>query len=158
MTRLIAFPLLLMAVPAHADPFADLAAIDRAVADFAGVTAPPVDRRLRLNPCAAPLALSWYGPRQDRVRVTCAGAAGWTIYVALPGQTAAAPLSLVVQRGDAVTITAGGDGFAVSQPGEALESGAEGAWIKVRPVSAGANASPLRARVLRPGLVGIALP
>lgn len=158
MKCIVALPLILLAAPVQAEPFADLAAIDRAVAAFAGVAAPPVDRRLRLNPCAAPLALGWYGSRQDRIQVTCPAAGGWTIYVALPAQAVAAPAAPLIQRGDAVTITAGGDGFAVSQPGEALESGAEGAWIKVRPVGAAAGASPLRARVLRPGLVGIALP
>ena len=158
MKHLIALPLILLAVPAQADPFADLTAIDRAVAAFAGVAAPPVDRRLRLRACAVSLALAWYGPRQDRIQVTCPGAAGWTIYVTLPGQAVEAPAAPLIQRGDAVTITAGGDGFAVSQAGEALESGAEGAWIKVRPAGANGSTSPLRARVLRPGLVGISLP
>lgn len=158
MTRLLALPMLLLAAPLKAEPFTDLAAIDRAVAAFAGVAAPPVDRRLRLNPCTAPLALAWYGARQDRIQATCPGSGGWTIYVALPAQAAAPAPALVIQRGDAVTITAGGAGFAVSQPGEALENGAAGAWIKVRPVGAAAGALPLRAQVLRPGLVGISLP
>ena len=55
-----------------------------------------------------------------------------------------------------MTISVSGAGFAVSQPGEALESGAVGAWIKVR--GPGQNAAVLRARVLRPGLVGMELP
>ena len=59
-------------------------------------------------------------------------------------------------RGDAVTISLGGEGFAVSQPGEALEAGPVGGWIKVRPLAAGSP--PLRARIIRPGLVGIDLP
>ena len=64
--------------------------------------------------------------------------------------------SPLVSRGDAVTIAVTGQGFTVSQGGEALESGAEGAWIKVR--GAGQGAQVLRGRVLRPGLVGIDLP
>ncbi|MFM5886025.1 MAG: flagella basal body P-ring formation protein FlgA [Novosphingobium sp.] len=158
MIRLLALPLLLCAIPAQAEPYADLAAIDRAVAGFVGTPAPPIDRRLRLNPCASPLALAWYGARADRVQVTCPGAAGWTLYVALPAQAQAAAQPPLVQRGDAVTISAGGEGFAVSQPGEALEGGAAGAWIKVRPLGAAAAAAPLRAQVLRPGVVGIFLP
>ncbi|HEX4848384.1 MAG TPA: flagella basal body P-ring formation protein FlgA [Novosphingobium sp.] len=143
---------------------ADLAAIDRAVAQFTGMpqgapggAALPVDRRLRLTPCRAPLALGWYGARRDTVEVVCPMPGGWKLYVPLVGPAdggvAAAPL---IARGDAVTITVSGDGFAVSQPGEALESGAEGAWIKVRGINP--KAPVLRARVLRPGVVGIDLP
>lgn len=81
----------------------------------------------------------------------------WRLYVPLAGtgraESASAPL---VSRGDAVSITVAGDGFAVSQSGEALEAGAEGAWIKVRGLGAGAPV--LRAKVLRPGAVGIDLP
>ena len=141
---------------------ASAGAIDRAVARFTGApigapggAAMPVDRRLRLAPCRAPLALGWYGPRRDTVEVSCPVAGGWRLYVPLAGvaQSAAAPL---VARGDAVTITVSGEGFAVSQPGEALEAGGEGEWIKVRGVNP--KASVLRARVLRPGLVGIDLP
>lgn len=150
-------PLALIAAPVAAQSLADLAAIDRAVAAFAGVpgAAQPVDRRLRLAACAVPLSLGWYGTRQDMVEVRCTSAPGWRIYVPLAGgaREAAAPL---VSRGDAVTIAVSGEGFTVSQSGEALESGAEGAWIKVRGTAQGAQV--LRARVLRPGLVGIDLP
>ena len=65
---------------------------------------------------------------------------------------AAAP---VVAKGDAVTISIRDTGFVLSQPGEALEAGAVGAWIKVRGL--GQNAPIIRARVVRPGLVGIDL-
>lgn len=162
--RRILAPVALLAAPAAAQPLADLAAIDRAVAAFVGAgagspggAAMPVDRRLRLAACGVPLALGWYGTRQDMVEVRCAAAPGWRIYVPLAGgareAAAAAPL---VSRGDGVTIAVSGDGFTVSQSGEALESGAEGAWIKVRGTAPGAQV--LRGRVLRPGLVGIDLP
>ena len=156
-------PLALLASPAAAQPLADLAAIDREVALFTGANAGvpggaamPVDRRLRLAACAVPLSLGWYGTRQDMVEVRCTSAPGWRIYVPLSGgarEAAAAPL---VARGDAVTIAVSGEGFTVSQGGEALESGAEGAWIKVRGLGQGAQV--LRGKVLRPGLVGIELP
>ena len=55
-----------------------------------------------------------------------------------------------------MTIVLGGDGFAVSRPGEAMEAGPVGGWIKVRTLATGGQ--PLRARVVRPGLVGIELP
>jgi flagella basal body P-ring formation protein FlgA len=155
---------LLLAAPAFAQTgHADLAAIDRAVAQFTGMAqgqpggaALPLDRRLRLAPCPAPLALGWYGGRQDTVEVACPAAGGWKLYVPLAGKAASAQAGHAVTRGDQVTIAVSGEGFAVSQQGEALESGAIGAWIKVRGVKSGTQV--LRARVLRPGLVGMDLP
>lgn len=150
------------AQPARAQAIADLAAIDRAVASFTGApqgtiggAAYPVDRRLRLNPCTAPLALNWYGARQESVEVTCPMAGGWKLYVPLVAAPRAAAAAPAVSRGDAVTITVSGEGFAVSQNGEALESGPVGAWIKVRGLSE--KAPVIRARVIRPGLVGVDL-
>jgi flagellar basal body P-ring formation protein FlgA len=161
---------LLLTAPALAQTgHADLSAIDRAVAQFTGAAQGqpggavlPLDRRLRLAPCPAPLALGWYGGKQDTVEVACPVAGGWKLYVPLVGSGKAAPgqastqSAFAITRGDSVTIAVRGEGFAVSQPGQALESGALGAWIKVRGVSA--NAQVLRARVLRPGLVGMELP
>ncbi|WP_353226589.1 flagella basal body P-ring formation protein FlgA [Novosphingobium sp.] len=142
---------------AHAAAIEDPAAIDRELATFTGapVGAPGgaarvVDRRLRLNACVAPLALSWHGDAHASVVVECPDAGGWHIYVAVAGntrQTAAAP---VIERGQAVTVAVTGDGFSVSQPAEALESGAVGAWIRVRTQ---AKADPVQAQVVRPGLV-----
>ena len=163
MKRTLAMLLAISAAPVVAQTvIADLSAIDRAVAQFTGIpqgapggAAMPVDRRLKLAPCRVPLALGWYGARRDTVEVACPVVGGWKLFVPLAGagQAAAAPL---IAKGDAVTITVSAEGFAVSQPGEALEAGAEGAWIKVRTVQP--NAPILRARVIRPGLVGIDLP
>ena len=158
----------LFASPALAQSYADLAAVDNVVAAFAGApqgspggAVQPVDRRLRLVPCRAELALGWYGMRRDTIEVRCPVAGGWKLYVPVagsgPGQMSATP---IIMRGDAVTISVSGDGFAVSQAGEAMESGALGAWIKVRGTSVGSaqSASVLRAKVLRPGVVGMELP
>ena len=142
----------LAAIPcAHAQGLADPAAIDRDVAAFTGqpIGAPggaarPVDRRLRLAACTAPLALSWRGDVHASILVECPDAGGWHIYVAT-----AAP---AIERGQAVTVALTGDGLSVSQPAEALESGAVGAWIKVRTQ---AKADPVQARVVRPGLVEV---
>lgn len=143
--------------------FADLAAIDRAVAAFtgkpqgaAGGATVPVDRRLRLAPCDVPLALDWHGTRRDTVEVRCPVPGGWRLFVPLAGGGGAAAGAPQVAKGDTVTITVSAEGFSVSQPGEALEAGPQGAWIKVRGL--GANAPVRRARVLRPGQVGIDLP
>lgn len=159
------FPLLALglAAPAVAQPGADLDAVDRAVAQFTGVAlgqpggaAMPTDRRLRLAACRAPLALAWHGTRRESVEVQCPMPGGWRLYVPLAQGGAGGTQSEVISRGDAVTVTVIGDGFAVSQSGEAMEGGPAGAWIKVRTVNAGAPV--LRARVLRPGAVGIDLP
>ena len=156
-------PLLgLIASPAFAQSPTDPAAIDRAVAEFTGVplgapggAALPVDRRLRLAACTSPLALGLYGQRRDAVLVQCP-TAGWRLYVPLKADPAAPAAAPAVLRGDAVTISLGGEGFAVSQPGEALEAGPVGGWIKVRTLVTGSTT--LRARIVRPGLVGIDLP
>jgi flagella basal body P-ring formation protein FlgA len=153
--------------------FADLAAIDSQVAAFIGapVGAPggavmPVDRRLRLQACAAPLTVSWNGLRRDSVQVQCPVAGGWRIFVQLTTATMGGAMAApAVNRGDAVTIAVTGDSFTVSQPGEALEGGAVGAWIRVRPVrsrgpayATAGNGDTLRAQIVRPGMVAIPLP
>ena len=155
--------LVLWATPAIAQTTADLDAVDRAVAQFTGAAqgqpggaAMPVDRRLRLAPCRVPLALGWHGQRRESVEVLCPAPGGWKLYVPIAGAGPAAAAPNAVSRGDAVSVTVIGDGFAVSQAGEALEGGAVGSWIRVRTQSPGAPV--LRARVLRPGAVGIDLP
>lgn len=150
-------------MPAAAAEFADPAEIDRAVAQFTGVDvgAPggarsPVDRRLRLGRCAAPFALDWYGKGRDTVLVRCPDAGGWRIFVPLAsgGSQQAGPDA--VGRGEMVTISIHGRGFTLSRQGEALEGGAVGEWIRVRAVDK--KADPLRAQVIRPGVVGMELP
>jgi len=168
MTRnLVALAAALAASPALAQTYVDLSEVDRAVASFTGAAigapggaAQGADRRLRLTPCPQILTLAWYGQGRSAVEVRCPVAGGWKLYVPmatgggadrnLPAEQAA------VVRGDAVTVRVSGDGFAVSQPGEALENGPIGAWIKVRGPTA--NAPVLRAKVLRPGVVGMDLP
>ena len=160
----IALISLVLAQPALADTtYADLAAIDQAVVRYTGQplgapggAAALVDRRLRLMRCGVPLALTWYGSQHDAVQVDCPLAGGWRLYVPLVSAQAGPAAAPAIQRGDAISISVAGDGFAVAQPGEALESGAVGAWIKVRTVDA--KAQPMRARVLAPGQAGIDLP
>ena len=152
--------------PALAQSYTDLTAIDRAVAEFTGAplgspggALGPVDPRLRLAPCRAPLALDWYGAQRASVAVRCPVPGGWRVYVPVgsSARTApSAPAEPLIQRGDAVTIMVSGEGFAVSQPGAALEPGAAGVWIKVHTAAPGAPV--LRARVIRPGVVGMDLP
>lgn len=162
--------LLLIGVEAKADSgFADLDAIDRQVAAFTGApiggeggATLPVDRRLRLRPCGVGLALSWRSAVRDSVVVQCGDPGGWRLFVPVrqaPADAPEQPAPQAVRRGDAVAITVRGDGFSVSQPGEALEGGAIDAWIRVRPLSPGkGRAEEMRAQVIRPGLVSFPLP
>jgi flagella basal body P-ring formation protein FlgA len=155
-------------VIAAAAPVADLDSIDREVAQFTGAAIgqpggaqTPVDRRLRLQLCRTPLALGWHGLRRDTVVVQCPDAGSWKVFVPVVSSGVGAVAALpAISRGDAVTIAVRGDGFTVSQPGEAMEAGPVGAWIKVRTVAV--NAKPgatdaMRAQVIRPGLVAIPL-
>jgi len=171
--------LLAPAVQVQAQPagFTDPARIDAEVARFTGAALGtpggarlPVDRRLKLGACAVGLELGWYGARRDTVQVRCPLTDGWRIYVPLEtGVPAAARQDIAVAKGDAVSITVRGHGFTLSRQGQALEPGAVGQWIRVRPAGGapngmgasartGAAAEPVRARVLRPGAVGMDLP
>ena len=155
----------LLPATASANPILDPAAIDGAVAQFTGhgIGEPggarqPVDRRLRLAACAQQLALEMHGTGQASVLVRCP-AAGWRLFVPLTSAPpAAAPASAqkVVARGETVTVALRGRGFALQRQAEAMEAGAIGDWIRVRP--AGRDAEPMRARVIRPGLVGMEMP
>jgi flagella basal body P-ring formation protein FlgA len=121
----------------------------------------PVDRRMKLAPCEMPLALEYYGRGRDSVLVRCPVAGGWRIYVpvANPGANSggnAASGAPIVARGESVAISVRGRGFSLSRQGEAMDGGAEGEWIRVRP--AGPRTDPIRARILRPGVVTLELP
>lgn len=158
MKRLSFCCLALAPVPALAQPFQDLAAVERDVADFTGVAlgqpggaTRALDRRLRLAPCRNPLTLSWYGSRRDTIAVQCPDAGGWRLFVPVLLSAESGPP--VVTRGEAVEIEVNGPGFTVSEAGEAMDAGAVGSWIRVRTVSG--NSQPLRAKVLRPGHVAL---
>lgn len=157
---------LIAAAAAAVGAFADLDAIDRQVSAFTGAPAgavggavTPIDRRLRLQPCRSGLALSWRTAVHDSVVVQCADANGWRIFVPVKQAAMSPQTAKAVNRGDAVSISVTGEGFTVSQPGEALQSGAVGDWIQVRPASAGRTpAETMRARIVRPGLVALPMP
>lgn len=154
---LLALVLAGSAAPGIAQGFADPAEIDREVAAFLGVAPSdagtafiPVDRRLRLTPCAQPLALAWQGTRGDSVLVQCPG--GWKIYVRTV-TARAGPAMTAVKRGQSVTVAVEGAGFSVSQSAQALEDGAVGDWVRVRV----GKDSELQAQVTRPGAVALSL-
>ena len=158
----------LAATTANAATPMDLSIIDRAVADFTGASIGqpggaklPVERRLRLASCNAPLDLQWFGRDQRSVQVACP-TAGWRIYVAVDagagGGHRAPPQygQTLVKRGENVSILVRGSGFTLTRQGSAVEDGAQGEWIKVR--ATGQRTETLRAMVIRPGQVGIDLP
>ena len=166
MLRTAPLAFMLVATPALAATATDPAAVDRKVAAFTGAAIGteggarhPVDRRLKLAQCHQELALAWYGTRRDSVLVRCPDPDGWRIFVPVlaPRHEAAAPAAPIVARGEAVAILVLGHGFSLSRQGEALDQGAAGEWIRVRPADK-KRADPVRAQVLRPGVVGMRLP
>jgi flagella basal body P-ring formation protein FlgA len=170
MTRTLALVLAAVALPtpAYAAPNtggADLATIDRQVAAFTGVPQGavggailPIDRRLRLTACNSPLSLGWHTTRKESVIVQCPDPGSWRLFVPVTRvqQASAAPETPAVARGEAVTVSVTGEGFAVSQPGIAMDAGPVGAWIRVRMAQGSApKGDAMRAQVIRPGLVTI---
>ena len=143
----------------------DPATLDRLVAEFTGVgvgqpggAREPVDRRLRLRACAAQPEAAWHGSPGRTVVVQCPEPGGWRIFVNLAPQSGSATPharpAAAVRRGDNLTVTVIGRGFAIRRPAEALEAGAVGDWISVRTA---ADREPLRVRIVQPGLAEIAL-
>ena len=120
--------------------------LDRLRADVAAYSGgvPLLDPRLVLAACAAP-QLAWADGGHGAVSVTCAAPA-WRVFVAVQGvaitagmaRVAARPL-LLVRRGDAVTVNAGGQGFSVAVAAIAESDGAAGARIRVRNRSSGST-------------------
>lgn len=146
---------------------ADLEALDRDVAAFTGapIGAPggavrPLDRRMRLQVCRSDISLAWHSARRDTVLLRCPDPGGWQLFVPVmvsgPNGQPAIAAAPVVNRGDAVSLSVAGRGFSVSRPAEALEAGAVGAWIRVRPVTDRQLAEDVvRAHVIRPGHVAL---
>lgn len=154
---LLASPL--MPLAAQGQQFTDPGSIDQAVARFTGAATgdaggarSQIDRRLRLARCRSPLDLELYGTRKDSVAVSCPDQAGWRIFVPLMKAAPAAATRELIGRGDIVSIAIEGPGFSVAQAGEALEGGAAGDWIRVKPPG---KTEAIRARVERPGKVVI---
>jgi flagellar basal body P-ring formation protein FlgA len=142
---------LLLAAAAAGAGFQDTDALDRAVATFTarpigseGGARAPVDARLRLAACPM-VAMSWRTEAHDAVVIACAGPS-WRLFVpviapprvagAVAPRTAAAVVPVradpVIRRGDAVTIEAGSDGFAITREGVAISDAAPGARVMIK--------------------------
>lgn len=149
------------AAPAFAaDGIIDHAALDQAIEGFTGSpigavggARAPIDRRLRLAACGD-VVINWRTPRQDTLVLTCREGPSWKLFVpvVVDGSATAKsdPGAQGIARGDVVTVQVKGDGYSVSQSGEAAEDGAVGSWIKIKLPGKG---DMLSAQVVRPGLV-----
>lgn len=149
MMRLGIFALLTAATPAIAQgPFQDIAALDRAVADFTGRplggeggARAPVDARLKLATCST-LMMKWRQDNHDAVVISCANPE-WRIFVpvvmapvaATPVPASVAPVAAkpdyVIKRGDPVSVEVNTNGFAVTRDGIAMTDAAAGARLLV---------------------------
>lgn len=140
--------LLLLALgtaPAAAEPFQNIDALEARLmgALGAGIGEPggpaaPIDRRLKLAPCPATVAID--PPLMGAIALRCP-AAGWRIRVPLarlstgmvPGAAGAQiAVEPAVRRGDPVDLVAESSGFSVSVSATAQEDGAPGSRIRVK--------------------------
>lgn len=142
---------LAVAAPAAAQDFQSTQALDTVVAQFTGQSVgaqggarAPVDKRLKLQSCAAP-QLEWHSAAKDAVVVRCI-APVWRIFVpvnAVPqpkaapvaaGPAPAAPVKAapVIRRGDPITVEAGAAGFSITRDGVAMGDAAAGARLLVK--------------------------
>ncbi len=133
--------------------FQDTAALDRAVAAFAGKAVgeeggarTPVDPRLKLAACPM-VSMAWRSDAHDAVVVTCTGPE-WRMFVPIklstPAPKGPAPLVItpndavplkpvyVIKRGDPVTISAGSPGFTIMRDGVATGDAVAGARFLVK--------------------------
>jgi flagellar basal body P-ring formation protein FlgA len=155
---------ILLLAAATGTAFADLDALDRQIERFTGAETgavggaqQPLDRRMRLRACASTPSLSWRSSAQDSILIECPDAGSWRLYVAVRRASTPVAATAAVKRGDAISITVRGAGFTVSQPGEALEDGVTGEWVRVR-AAAGRTSQPMQGRIEHPGLVSILIP
>lgn len=157
MLRHLAFLSIAVSAPlttAAAAGFQDTAAIDRAVAAFAGKrlgeeggARTPVDSRLKLASCPM-VSLGWRSDAHDAVVVTCTGPE-WRLFVPMRmpavAPKPAAPLVIeptdapaplrpvyVIKRGDPVTISAGSSGFSITREGVATGDAVAGGRFLVK--------------------------
>lgn len=125
---------------AAAPPLHDLDALRVQITRFTGGVA-LLDARLTLAACAAP-QIAWADAGTSAVTVTCA-APVWRVFVAVQGATpaarpaAATRAPILVRRGDAVSVNAGGQGFSVAVAGIAENDAAAGGRVRVRNRSSG---------------------
>lgn len=127
--------MIIIALALAAAAFEDLDQLDTQVAMAAqsmGSGAVPVDRRLRLARCPQGVQIEAADLRSLSVRCP---ALGWRLRVALTNATASSVSSartLLVRRGDPLTVLSNGGGFTVETAGIASEDGVAGASVRAK--------------------------
>ncbi len=140
----------LLASPALADNFEDLAALDARVAQHG--RADRIDQRIRLPRCPEPALLDSNTPGMIAIR--CASL-GWRLRVPLLAESSNATLPIekpAVRRGETVNVMIVGDGYSLGYDGVAMDDGPVGATVRVKFSTRGAF---LSATVTGPGAVEI---
>lgn len=129
MTTALLLPLLLAGQPV----FEDLAALDAQLAKASDHRALPVDRRLRLARCPAPITL---GPGQHGTIIVRCSEIGWQLHVPLAQQGSAGAADTVspilIQRGESVQVAIKGDEFTLTYQAVATEAGRRGDPVRVK--------------------------
>jgi flagellar basal body P-ring formation protein FlgA len=114
----------------------DLTALDVQLAAASGNSAKPLDKRLRLARCPAPIRID---PAQQGALVVRCQETGWQLRVALnavpTGDGTASPT--LIQRGESVQVAIRGDDFTLSYPATAMEAGRKGDPVRVKFPSGG---------------------
>ncbi|QPQ55341.1 flagella basal body P-ring formation protein FlgA [Allosphingosinicella flava] len=150
-----------LAAPAWGQGFEDLDALDaRVIAALgagigeAGGPARPLDRRLKLAACPAPVTVD--APALGAATLRCEPL-GWRIRVPVIVSAAASMGTVkadpIVRKGDQVEITVRGAAFTVSTLGVAEQDGAPGDRIRIRSER---KAGPIIGEVTADGRVALA--
>lgn len=132
LTFLTAFPL----VPAQAQQFEDLAALDAKVASALGSgSAAAIDRRLKLARCPEPVALDTAST--DIVVLRC-HPIGWRIRVPVNSRSGIVDADkILVRRGETVEVIFLAEDFEIASSGIASEAGFAGKRISVKSSTGG---------------------
>jgi flagellar basal body P-ring formation protein FlgA len=119
-----------LASPALASNFEDLAILDARVAQLGNADA--IDPRIKLPRCPEPAMLDTATP--GIIAIRCASL-GWRLRVPLRMATTNAGLGsekLAVRRGETVNVKIVGDSYSVSYDGVAMDDGPVGGTIRVK--------------------------
>lgn len=128
--------LLLPILFASAPQLEDLNALDAQLAVASGNRATPLDQRLRLARCPAPVRID--PAPQNTLMVRCPET-GWQVRVAInsavTGDGRATPI--MIQRGETVRVSITNSQFTVSYTATAMEAGHKGDAVRVKFPSGG---------------------
>ena len=123
------------AAPLSAQAYEDIASLDAQIAVSSGAAigqtggaAAPIDARLKLARCPAPVSVEL--PYQGAFTLRCAPL-GWRINVPMVA-TALHPAVLTVRRGDVVDLIVAGGSFEVSTSAIAVSDAATGQSLRVK--------------------------